>query len=233
MASPESLGFTLQEMRELWRKGMGNLTPEDADNEYVDRILNMAWWNIESRFPFKSKECITEWPSVIGENGYLVPDENDLFDLESIQALTFIDDQNVSHVLQRWEVWKWNELYDHPKGASTRGLPEFYVRVDETIWVHPTPDKVGTFRLYLLKSLFTLIGQGANQVLEPDVPRNWHEIIVEEAIVRGKFYRGEYNQAQQAANFPLSKIREQVMVKAKEEIDSHYAGLDVLRAFPS
>lgn len=229
MASPESTGFTLQEMRNLCRKGLGNLTPADLSNEDVDRYLNMSFWDVEARFPFKSKECITEFPTVVGENGYLVPNEGDVFDLESIQALTVIDTDNISHPLQRWEVWKWNEEYSHAQGTDAYALPEYYVRVDETIWLHPTPDKIYTLRLYLLKSLKTLL---SGTVDEPDLPRNWHEIVVEGAIVRGQFYRREYDQAQQAANFPLAKTRAAVMVKAKEEIDSHYSGLEVLHDWP-
>ncbi len=227
------LGLTLQEMRDLVRKGLGNITIQDLGNDEVDRFLEMSFWELEAKYPFKEKECRIEFPLVIGTHMYELPNFTvpDLVDVEALQSVSILDSDNTTHPLPRMTQSWWDTVYTHEKSKTKtefRALPKYYVRMDETLILHPTPDKAYVIRLYFLKTLKTVI-ETPN---EPDLPRSWHEIVVEGAITRGLFYDQDYAEAAQAANFPLSKIRSSVPVEAKEESDSHYAGLEILWEFP-
>lgn len=224
------LGLNLQEMRDLVRKGLGNITIQDLGNDEVDRFLEMSFWELEAKYPFKEKECRIEFPLVIGEHMYELPNFANLnpIDVEALQSVSVLDDDNTTHPLVRMTQTWWDTVYLHAKGSDYYALPRYYVRMDETLTLHPTPDRTYPIRIYFLKTLRTVIETPD----EPDLPRSWHEIVVEGAITRGLFYDQDYAEAAQAANFPLSKIRSSVPVKAKEEQDSHYSGLEVLWEWP-
>jgi len=220
-----AVGLTLAQMRMLVRKGLGNLTVEDADNPYIDLLLNMSYWEIEKKYPFKEKECRIQWPLTVGVFQYKLPNEIDLVQLEAIQAVSLVDLQNTSHVLQRMTQSWWDTQYLHAQGTTSYAQPTHYVRMDQDIIFHPTPDKIYTIRLFLLKTLKTLLEDSFEQ---PDVPRNWHELVVEGAVARGQFYKQDINMSQQTHALQTSKIRSAVAIEGKEEKDSHYAGLEVL-----
>jgi len=225
-----AVGLKLPAMRALVRRGLGNLTAEDADDEYIDQLLNMSYWEIEKKYQFKEKECRIQWPTTIGIFQYKLPNEVDLVQLEAIQAVSILDENNVSHPLERMSQSWWDTVYSDAGGTTFRALPRKYVRMDQDIILHPTPDKVYTVRIFLLKTLKTLLDDTFEQ---PDVPRNWHELVVEGALSRGLLYKQDINMAQQVHAFQTSKIRSAVAIEGKEERDSHYAGLEVLWEAPS
>lgn len=224
------LGLTLQEMRDLVREGMGNLTPADIPNDKVDRFLEMSFWELEAKYPFKEKECRYDFPLVVGTNEYLIAnfDNLDLIDVEALQSVSVLDLDNINHPLARMTQSWWDTVYSHAKGSDFFGLPRYYVRMDETLQLHPTPDKIYTLRIYMLKTLLTVIETPNN----PDLPRSWHELVIEGAITRGLYYKQDYTASRESANMQLAKIRTSVPVEATEERDSHYAGLEVLHDFP-
>jgi len=222
-------GLSLDQMRMLLRKGLA-ATPEDMDNDFVDLLLNMSYWEIEKKYPFKEKECRIEFPCTIGENIYRLPDEDDLIQLEALQAVSILDLNNVNHPLERMTQSWWDTEYSHAKGSSFFALPQYYLRMDESLVVHPTPDQIYTIRVYFLKTLKTLLDEAFEQ---PDLPRNWHELIVEGAVSRGLFYKQDISMSQQVHALQTSKIRSAVPIEGKEERDSHYAGVEVLWEWPS
>lgn len=216
-------GLSLSDMRELLREGLGGLDAQDLTNDEADRLLNMSFWALESRFPFKEKECRVSFDTQAGEESYNLPDEEDPIDLESIQSVSVMDDEGLSHKLTRMTVDWWDDA-NRTTDKDSRARPERYVRTANAIHLHPVPDDTYTIWVYLLKNLKNLVG---GLVEAPNLPREWHEIVVEGAVARGQFYRQDYNQAQMAQNFAIGKMRSAVPDENKDEEDSRYAGLEV------
>src|SRR5690606_27471949 len=71
------LMIPLEDMRALVRRGLGGLDEMDMPNAEADRLLNMSLWELESKFPFKEKECLTRTPLIAGVGEYMLPNNLD------------------------------------------------------------------------------------------------------------------------------------------------------------
>jgi hypothetical protein len=202
----------------LTRKGLGGLDSTDLTDVEATELLNLALWELEDKFPFRAKETEMRFPLVVDQYEYTIPTTTD-----AISSLAVLDTDGIRHKLGRasrdWMDENFNEEDD--KGTPTR-----YLREDTTIIFHPIPDAVLTTIMTLKVSIDSLL---SGSVEATGLPRNWDELVVEGAIVRGHFYAGDYNEARQAANFQVQKIRSSVLNLAKEEKqDSRYARLNVI-----
>lgn len=209
------MSLTLQEIRDLVRRALGDLTSADMPDSEVDQYINMAIWSLEDQYDFKAKECFVESDTADGQARYTVPS-----DLDAIMGVNIRKDQQWTRLDRTTEDWYYDN-YDEDSDAT--GVPERYWRRDTTLILHPTPDDVYRIGLMEWRQLNSLANSGDI----PELPRNWHEIIVDEAIVKGLKYNGDINQAQQFANFPVQQRRQAVLGKNKEEEDSEQAGLNV------
>lgn len=225
-------GLTLAQLQDMVRKGLGGLDSSEMPNSEANRLLNQAFWEQEFSMYFKEKECRYEFDTTKGENMYLIPDEDDDFDVEAIQSVSVLDEDDNPLVMQRMTQQWWDDNYAH-EDEDKHGLPTHWTRMDETIIVHPTPDR-GDYeiRVYFLKTLkeVTELTDGTS---DPDLPRNWHEIVAYGAIWRGHFENGDYNLARQAKNFYVGLVRRAAEVRSKEEGIDRYAGLEVAHDAPS
>ncbi len=62
----------------------------------------------------------------------------------------------------------------------------------------------------------------------PDIPQQWHELILMGAIYRGYKRIGDYPRANQALAHWERKVAQVKPVEQKEEADSHFSGLEVI-----
>lgn len=234
------MALTLEVMRALVRKGLGNLTSADIPDADVDLYLNLSLWNLSERFPFKEKECVVETTATIGEAEYAVPHVNAL---DAIHSITMRNDDGYSWKLDHksMDFMEHHRLTAEGEGAgedtpidvnvegNKLDKPLFYTRWRNTIYLAPRPDEAYIIRVAYWRTVPSLV---AGTVETPDLPRNWHEIVVEGAITRGHYYNEDYNLAQQAENFRLSHENSAVMVRDKEKRDNRYARVRVLHEFP-
>lgn len=224
------MSLSLQEMRDLVREGLGGLDEQDISDPKVDRLLNLSFWELTSKFPFEEKNIRSTFDTVAGTENYSLSTEIEAagsIEMEAFQGLSVLDDEGKAHSLQRaTETW----LETQYSTASTfRGMPEYYVRRDDIVRFWPVPDDAYTIRVLLLRSLDSM---QYLSVEETGLPREWDELTVEGAITRGHYYNQDYNLAQQAENFRVMKIRTAVSTHAKEEEDSRFAGLIVQHEAP-
>ncbi len=229
------LGLDLDGMRDLVRIGLGNLTDADMPNPRVDLLLNMSLWSIEDRQWFKNKECRVTIPLVDGQWRYGLPTGGPTLDA-IITVSAFNIENGQSSLLDRMSFDYYAEHFDHGAIDGTaadyidrRGQPEKFFREDTSIYVMPVPDDTPrTLELLMWKTVASLVSGSDN----PDLPRNWHEIIVEGGITRGHFYNQDYNLARQAENFRTGHERQAAMDFAKEERNSRYAGVTIPTDWP-
>lgn len=216
--------LTLQRMRMLVRKGLGGLDEQDISDPDVDELLNLSFWEIESRYPFKEKEGRLTFATVAGQYEYDITTIETAAStlLDAMQSIAVVDENDQSRKLQRM-TQDWFDTQFNPS-TNRRGIPEYFLRQDETIVLWPIPDDVYTVRLYYLKTLDSLL---VGVVESTELPREWHELVVEGAVTRGHYYRQDYNLARESENFRVMKLRTASTVSAKEEEDSRWAGLMV------
>jgi len=224
-------GLSLQDMRDLTRKGLGGLNEQDISDPEVDQILNLSYWELESRFPFLEKQYRTSFILVPGQETYdietYIETPDDVF-VEAFQSFGMMGDptssseSEISYAMQRMTEDWYDSVYSERTDVQTR--PTHFLRRDKEIVFWHIPDKAYVCRVFLLKTLKSLLYR---EIETPNLPREWHELVVEGAITRGHYYTQDYNLAQQAENFRVSKIRTAVPQEGKEEEDSRYAGLIV------
>ena len=215
--------LTLLDMRKLVREGLGGLDEQDLTDPDLDMLLNMSYWEIESRFPFEEKNARTEFVTVVGTNEYSIGtmEVASATLLDAIQSISVMKDDQ-SYKLQRMS----EDYYDEQYNSNTdhQSIPRYYVRRDDTIVLWPVPDEIYTMRLYYLKTLQAIL-VGSVEIL--NFPREWDELVVEGAVTRGHYYRQDYQLARESENFRVAKLRTASTTKSKEEEDSRYAGLVV------
>lgn len=219
------MSLSLQQMRDLVREGLGGLDEQDIGDSNVDLLLNLSFWEIESKFPFEEKNFRFEFSTVAAQEDYVIStiiSAPSGVSLEAIQGLSVLDSEGKAFVLQR-ATEQWIET-QYSTSSNFQSRPTHYVRRDDTLRLWPIPDAIYTIRILFLRSLETL---QYLSVEETGLPREWDELTVEGAITRGHYYNQDYNLAQQAENFRVMKIRTAESTHAKEERDSHYAGLIV------
>lgn len=206
------MSLNLDQMRGLVWKGLGNLDSDDLPEEDVDLYLNMSLWDLESKYPFKEKECRIDTELVAGQEGYGLPT-----DLDAIVSVTIHLPNSTGTVkLKRLGAAGW----DDRRNLTSSGDPTHYFRMNRTLYLWPVPTRVLPIQILMWKSVASLL---AGEVEVPNLPRNWHEIIVQGAIVRGHFFNEDYNAAQQSQNFVVGQIRSAVPTDAKEERDMRFA----------
>ena len=237
----EFQGLTLTRMRALVRLGLGGLDAADLTDAETDELLNLAFWDLEERFPFKEKECRVEFPTTVGENMYLVPGNAtgvNLLDLESVKSVSVVDlNGNVWPVArmtqEHWDsvAGKLRDEADLTAGdTDSYGLPARFVRMDETLILHPTPDEIYRIRVFFLKTLKSLVEGTITQI---NLPRGWNMIVVQGAIAHHHFLMQDYNLTQQAESVTARKIDSAVAISVKEETNSRYARLIVQHDEPN
>lgn len=221
-------GLTLEGMRTLVRRGVGGADEVDMPDSMVDEYLNMSLWDLEARYPFKEKECVITAPLLAGVREYGLPSM-----LDAIINVSIIDteDEHKRFKLHRITFAREGESPDGVSEEGARGFPIWYHRRNWTLVLTPVPDVSDRYivEVTLWRTIASLIEGSVDTV---DLPRNWHELVVEGAITRAHFYNEDYNLAQQAANFQIGKVRAAVAVVTKEEKDARYARLRVMRDDP-
>ena len=218
-------GLDLDRMRALVRKGLGGLDDQDLPDQDVDELLNMALWELEDRFHFKEKECIIQSVAEAGRNNYPVANDHDALWSISVRGLADDDDYHWMK-LERMSPALWDELRNDDPDPEKYAIPTKYVRINQTIFLWPTPDDLYPMQIIYWRALASLL---AGTVDTTSLPRNWDELVVEGAIVRGHFYAQDYNLARQASDMQTSKVRGAVLSQNKEEkFDSRWARMHAI-----
>lgn len=215
--------LTLSDMMSLLRKGLGGLDATDMTDVEATRLLNLSLWELTDRFPFKEKECIVTATTVVGQRSYAIP-----LSLDALISVAVYDKTSQqAHKLSRMGFDDFQELEDD--NTTDEGIPTRYLRINAGLYLDPVPDDAYTIEMVIWRTITSLL---SGTVDESGLPRNWDELVVEGAIVRGHFYNQDYNLARQAANFQIGKVRETINKTTKAERDSRYAGLQVLHEDP-
>lgn len=210
------MGFTVDTLIEELRSHLG-LDEDELDEPAALLLLNRSYWEILNRFPLREKEKVATFDTVDGTASYELPVEFDALTLISIEDLN-----DAKHIpLNRLTSFRYESLYQNATDAEAK--PTDYLRENNCVKLWPTPDDTYTITLRYWANLDDL-DSGSS---EPDVPREWHEVILYGAIYRGFIKLKDFAQANAINTVKASMMNNLVMVEGVEEGDSHLSGLDV------
>ncbi len=213
------MGLTLQNMRDNVRTTLG---VDDTDwlDPVVDSWINKSYWELDSKFPFREKEANSCFNTVIGTYVYTIGASN----FESLQNLSVFDPSTEQQrSIDRTTIDWMNQQYSIVD--SMRGIPTSYVRREQKDLIFwPTPDAIYNISYEYLKILPDLVTGSSN----PAFPRQWHEIVELGAEWRGFKAIGDTKRMIDSRNAQVTMIGSSVPVEAKEEFDSHRAGVQVI-----
>lgn len=216
------MSLNLDRMRFLVLQGLGQLETNNITNDDLDELLNMALWDIESRFPFESKEKVTTIALVADDYDYSI---SGVTNFEAIRSIAFVDSEGRRNKLAKTTRDWWDENFDDDE----KGPPTKYFREGTTIFVYPIPrtEEVGlNIEVSFLESVASLV-DGTKETT--GLPRNWDELVVSGAIWRGQYiYNKDYESTIGAINIQSRSLRDAQTTRATENEDFRYARLNVL-----
>lgn len=187
----------------------------DLPNSDADLLLNRSWWEVMNKFDFREKEASRTFTTVAGTRSYANPVTQ-----EAVQSVWVSDlYDGTRKQLDQLEIPTFEARYDSDTDA--RGKPEVYTRQNADMLLDPVPDDVYTITVYHLAILSDIPAGG------PDVPQEWHEIILFGAIYRGFLRMGLHNRAKAIRKEQVDMISSTVPVRSKEQTDSRMAHVEV------
>jgi hypothetical protein len=192
---------------------------QDLSDADVTLLLNRSYWDLIDQFKFREKEVICTIQTIIGENFYKVPQP-----FEAIQLLAIEDPVTFKHdPLSRMTEYDYEQIFVNDPSTNEFNKPTQYMRKEDGIILWRTPDQIYNVTIYYWTTLADLVSGSQSAI-----PQVWDEIIVWGGIARaykrlGDFARGESAQTEQDR-----LIQKRVLVAAKEEVDTHKGGLDVI-----
>lgn len=208
------MSLDIQQMRDELRSSMG-MDIADLPDDRADLHLNRSYWQVMDIFHFREKEVTATFGTVEGERLYNLPSP-----FESLRSLSIKDLITLEHkTIDKMTVHEYENRYD--ESVEARGIPTRYVREGCAVRLWPTPDDIYTITHKYWRVLADL--SDVNPI--PEIPQAWHEIIFYGGLWRGWIGEGDYLRAREAKSHQKSLIDSAVPVEAKEEYDTHRAGL--------
>lgn len=152
----------LSTMRTRLRRRIGNPSVTDVPDSTLTEVINIGYREIADRFRFHDVRVRFEFPTVASTRNYELP-----AGLLSIIRLRDVDNQRR---IIKMDDARAAELLD----TDTEGQPLHYIRYENTIDLHPTPDDVYDLELYYKGNIVDLVDAAD----EPVLPEPWHEGIL-------------------------------------------------------
>lgn len=203
-------------MRSELRTHLGVDSSELSDGD-ADLLIDRSAAELMAKFHFKAMEDKQSIVTVDGTSVYSVPASTDC-----VEGLYIEDPNSYQHSpIDRITYDFYEQNFVNTTDAE--GKPTHYFRRGDDITLYPTPDDVYNITLYRRKVLGDFSAGGTFFG-----PQEWYEIVLYGAVTRGFQRLGDYQRAQASATFQASLVSSTTPTEAKEEYDSHRAGVDFI-----
>ena len=203
------------------RRPLGMTDPADPDmlDSDVEEYLNMAFWEIMDKFPFREKERTGTFLTVAGTRNYEMPTP-----FECLRALAVVDPVTLQHrPLDQMTVDEYEQVYN--ENTCDQGKPIKYLREECFARLWPTPDQVYTIWMRR-NTVLADLDEVLNNTLV--IPQVWSEIIIYGAVWRALIDLGDIARATAMKSHQVSLLDTVTPVEQKEDADNSRAGVDVL-----
>lgn len=187
----------------------------DFDNDAADLYLNRSLWSLTNKYPFRETEKTKTFPTIVNIRNYAMP-----VAFEAIRQISIEDLTDQSHsILTKMTTLEYEDKYVNNTDANDK--PERYVREGVSVKLWPTPDDVYTITL---KHIIVLTDLSDSDPSFP-LPKNWYEIVLFGGIWRAALGLRNFTMVESYKALQTAAIGDVVPIEAKEEIDSHRAGI--------
>jgi hypothetical protein len=215
------MGLQVTDLINKLRKATGQ-DEDDLSDDDATLQLNISYWEIIDKFPFREKEVRVTFPTVAGERAYNCPTP-----FEALRHLAILEEatnvESEQHTpLDQMGHDPYEQKYN--EAADNEGKPTHYVRDGCMIILYPTPDDVYTITMRYWTTLDDL-----SDSQNPNIPQSWHEIIYLGALWREFLDIGDHQRMASTIKVQERLINAAVPVEAKEEVNNPRAGLEVLQ----
>ncbi len=192
---------------------------DSATQTGADTYLNRSYWEILDKFPFREKEIVGTFQTVVGEDYYSTPTP-----FEAIQHLAIEDLVSKQHTPLDLIGKDYYEQI-HVNDPTAWGKPEKYLREDTGIRLEPVPDQIYKITI----RYWTVLSDLSNSNTQSPIPQAWHEVILFGGVWRAFIgANNDYVRGQAARAWQASLIDKLTPVESKEKQDTSRAGLRVI-----
>jgi len=210
------MGLNVAQMIAKLRKATGQ-DSDDLSDVDATLQLNISYWELIDKFPFREKEVRVTFPTVAGIRSYSAPTP-----FEALRHLAILNPASELHVpLDQMAEDRYEQEYDET--SDKRTFPTHYVREGCQMLLFPTPDAAYTITMRYWTTLADL-----SNTQNPNIPQSWHELILLGALWREFIDIGDHQRAASAVKLQERLINTQVPTEAKEEVNNPRAGLEVI-----
>lgn len=208
--------INIGDLRTELREHLG-MDSSDLPSANADLLVNRSYWALRDKVPFRKTELTNAPTIVIGTRNYAMPSSFDAIRYVTLEH----PDTKVHKTLQRTTRFVYENKYTNT--TSDRGEPEIYFREKDDMILWPTPDKVYVVEIGYW-GIFTDLSDSNT---DPEMPQEWHEIILFGAVWRGFLRLKDFNRARAVEAIQVNLINDTTPTEAKEEEDSRLAHVEL------
>lgn len=209
--------LSLQNIRDAVRKITGEDSTDLPDPD-LDLLINRSFWEVQDKFPFRTKEKTVTFVTVPHSALYAVP-----ANFDAVRSLSIEDTNTFEHSpLAQMDIHVYESSYQNQTYAET--VPTNYVRESNYLRLWPTPDAAYTVVLKYNAVLADIVN-GSDY---PPLPQIWGEIIQFGAAWRRFHELGDYQRMNANIQLQRTTIAGIQPQEAKDKSDNRMAGLQVV-----
>lgn len=195
--------------------GVSNIAP--FDDTGITQFINYAYWHLLNILKFDTEDAIVTAVTVAGQNYVSVPASVENLNLVSIENPDSLEHSPLARTTP----------YDYEKNFindnSAQDIPTKYFRLNDKIYLWPTPDDIYNLKIYYVATLTDLTTADI-----PKLPKNWFEILVAGATWRAFLKIRDFASAQYWRGIENDLLAPSKTAKEEEEKDTHEGGVNVI-----
>ena len=173
----------LSELRDDLRTKLGSPNIADVPEIALTRIINEAYREIGTKFPFHETRCISSMSTVIGQQRYNLPTD--------AAVVRKVWNATTGRALRKSGISTIAGLRGTANGGPYAGSATRYIRAGRYIELVPTPNAVETIYIYYHTHVASLVEDTDRPVL----PESWHPGIIQLARYKWWDERGDMAKA--------------------------------------
>lgn len=210
------MGLSVAQLIAKLRKATGQDEDDLPDDDAILQ-LNISYWEIIDKFPFREKEVRVTFPTVAGVRAYNAPNP-----FEALRSLAILNPNDNSHKpIDQMAEDRYEQKYD--EDTDLQAFPEKYVREGCQFLLYPTPDAE-----YIITMRYWTTLADLSDTQNPNIPQSWHDIIYLGALWREYLDIGDHQRMASTIKVQERLINSSVPVEAKEEVNNPRAGVEVI-----
>lgn len=214
--------MALSDLRLLVTRPLGiNVGGTQMSTSQIDLYLNRSFWEVQNKFPFREKEVVSTFTTIVGARNYDVSFPTEAIKHVAIEQLEPIGDNSHYPLVQ---ITRDQYEQEYKDNQEQWGIPTKYVREGCIIRLFPTPDDEYTIIVERLVALSDL----SDIKTSSGIPQVWDEIIAYGGLWRACVDLGDLNRSNWFKGLQSELINTIIPAEVQEvQSNSQYAHVEV------